>query len=615
MSIFASLISVDVLAQEPDAGQSFSISVVGNARLSDNDISLLFSPDVALDPSDAKMNAIVRSLFGSGQFSDVSVSKTDEEIIIRVEEKPVVRNIAFEGNSAFKDDALAYATPIHADMPASDDNILAALESILEVYRRSGYFSATVDPFKIQRPDGAIDVVFEIIEGQRAHIHDIGIIGNKEFKDCEIRKALHSIQKGYVDYERATNEALSAETEDDKIEIMHDFLTRKLGFLTDRNLYNQDTIINDEILIRDLYLKNGYLDIEILSSTASLSDDWTKFFINYNLSEGKQYRFGKIYLDIKIPHKLNKADFTKVFPDLNGDIYNPEAVEEVLAALEDYLFEKNIFFASVRPLPERNEEGRTIDIRFEVTEGPALYIEEINISGNEWTLDRVIRSQLDFTIGDPFRAKEISKGAQKVRDLGFFAMAEFKVERGSAEHLVILNISVVEQPTGSLDIGLGYSVTQGPIFEIGYSEQNLMGKGQSLEGRAVVSADNGSFSAVFSLPEFEKDLGGANWGFSFRLGDGDDPLTPLMGMQLVFYVGYGVIRLPIIMLVLATGAYYCWLWKHDVARRRKRYRKTMRTVTAIAIIQVAVYLSSHLTDSIYEILSIATSEVAAETCA
>ncbi len=602
-------------ADGSDETQGFSLKVIGNERLSSEFITQFVDERTLKDPTDAKINALVRQLFATEHFTDIAVEKIGAEIKITVKEKPILIRIAFEGNDALSNEYLAGKLSISAQLPGSDADIAAASEQILELYRLNGYFNAVIEAFKIDRLQNTFDLVFTINERSQSYIQSISFVGNKIYRDCDLRKLLYSTEKGYVDYERALEETLAAETEDEQVAVMADFFLRKAGYLSPRNIYDPESLEYDKQRLKRFYLDNGYAAMHIMSATADLSFDRTEFFVTFSLIEGQQYQFGDLELRLNLPFEVERAPLAALVPELAGETYNASKVEEIIDALEDHLLEQGFSFINIRPLARRDETSRTIDIQFDVAEGPRVYVERINIEGNNRTLDRVIRSQIDFVEGDAFIAKQVSQARQRVRDLGYFSEVDVRTERGSDDHSVIIDVSVVEQSTGSLELGIGFSTDQGPILELGIYERNLMGRGQTFIAQAIISADNGSYTLAFSLPEHHEGFGGAKWGLSFRTGDGDDLLTPLMGLQLVFYLGYWSLRLPIMILVLATGAYYCWLWRHDIARRRRRYRRTMRTVTAIAVIQLSLFLSSQLSNSIFEVTSVATSQAAAGTCA
>ena len=299
------------------------------------------------------------------------------------------------------------------------------LKRIIEVYRRSGRFAATVEPKVIQLPQNRVDLVFEIKEGSVTGIRQIYFIGNKRFSDSRLRSEV-STQ-----------------------------VSRWWNILASRDNYDPDRLVFDREQLRRFYLSRGYADFRVVSAVAELTRDREQFFITFVVDEGPLYEFGTI--DIK-------TELEKIDPELlrdkiksrAGELYNAKMIDDTVEDLTFAAGEFGYAFVDIRPKITRQKEARKIDIIYQINEGPRVYVEKINIEGNVRTLDRVIRREFRIVEGDAFNTAKLNRSRSRIRGLDFFGNVEITQTPGEAPDRTIVNVEVKEKSTGQLSLALAF---------------------------------------------------------------------------------------------------------------------------------------------------------------
>jgi outer membrane protein insertion porin family len=257
----------------------------------------------------------------------------------------------------------------------------------------------------------------------------------------------------------------------------------------------------DRELLRRFYLTEGYADFRVVSAVAELTPDRNGFIVTFTLDEGERYRFGKIDVNIKIKDLPAEA----VLPLLTvhtGDWYDAEAVEKSISVLTDALGNRGYAFVEAKPNVARNKEEHTVDITFDVQEGPQVYVERVEIVGNVRTLDKVIRREFQLVEGDAFNSTKMQRSQQRLKNLGFFKKVEVTNSPGSSPDKTVVTAEVEEQSTGELSLGIGFSTTDGPLADVNIRERNFLGRGQDLRIGTVVSLRSQQVDLSFTEPYF-----------------------------------------------------------------------------------------------------------------
>jgi outer membrane protein insertion porin family len=452
-------------------GQIQAIDVVGNRRIESGTIRsyMLVRPGDPFDPD--RLDRSLKTLFSTGLFQDVQFSRQGNVLIVSVVENPLVNKVAFEGNHKVSDDTIRPVIQSRPRAVYTPAMVEADRQKILDLYAKKGNFDATVEPRIIRQNENRVDVVFQITDGPTALISKIAIVGNHAFSESHLIDAISSRE------------------------------SRWWRFLSTADQYDPERLNYDKELLRRFYLKNGYADIEVLDATSELSPDHQGFFITFTVKEGERYKFGTISATSQL--KGVTPDDLKPVTDLHtGDWYDGDAVGKASDAIEEYIHNKGYAFVEVKPRIKKNPDQHTVDVLFDVGEGPRVFIERIDISGNTRTKDRVIRREFRLAEGDAFNAELIRKTRTRLTDLGYFGGVEISTTPGSAPDKAIVNVRVSEKATGELSFGGGYSTDAGALLDVGLSERNMVGTGVDASINGVLAQKRSSINTSVTDPYF-----------------------------------------------------------------------------------------------------------------
>ena len=456
----------------PAAAQTIrSIQVEGNHRIEAETVRSYMQ----IAPGDAysaeKVDASLKVLFRTGLFSDVKISRRNDVLVVLVEENPIINRVSFEGNRELDDDALAKEVELRPRVVFTRARAQADAQRIVALYRRSGRFSATVEPKIIQLSQNRVDLVYEINDGPVTKIERINFVGNRAFSDSQLRGVI------------ATSE------------------TRWWKFLTSSDSYDPDRLNYDRELLRRHYLKNGYADFRVLSSTAELARDGKSFFVTFSVEEGPEYSFGPSTVATSVP-SLDVDRLQDAIRSQEGRTYDATDVDKSVENLTIEAGKEGFAFAEVKPRADRDEESRTIAVVYEIEEGPRVYIERIDIVGNVRTLDKVVRREIRLAEGDAYNRVLVDRARRRITGLDFFAKVDIKELPGSAPDKVIMVVEVEEKSTGSLAFGAGFSTAETILGDITLTERNLLGRGQYVRLRTSVSFKRQQVDFSFTEPYF-----------------------------------------------------------------------------------------------------------------
>jgi outer membrane protein insertion porin family len=458
----------EVLAQ---AGAIREIRVVGNRRVEPETVRSYLQFTVG-DPYDAgKVDGSLRALFGTGLFADVRIDREGGAVIITVIENPVVNQVAFEGNSEVDNQTLQNEVQLKPRAIYTRARALADVQRILDVYRRQGRYAASVEPKLIELEQNRVNVVFEINEGKATKVKSINFIGNKAFSDSQLRDIISTTPSGWFDFLKGTN------------------------------VYDPDRLNLDRELLRQYYIKNGYADARVVAANAELDRDGSGFFITFTVDEGELYTFGEVLIESSLPEVRAESLQGEVLTK-PGTYYNGADIDKTAERLTLEVAEMGFAFARVRPQVDRDPVARQIRLKYVIDEGPRIYIERINITGNVRTKDFVIRREFRLAEGDAFNPLLVDKAKKRLQAMGFFKKVEIKRRPGSAPDRVVLEVELEEQPTGELSFGAGYSTVEGVIGDVSFTERNLFGNGQFLRLKLGGSTERFQIDLSFTEPRF-----------------------------------------------------------------------------------------------------------------
>jgi outer membrane protein insertion porin family len=453
------------------AGAIQAIQVVGNNRIENGTIRsyMLVRPGDPFDPD--RLDRSLKTLFSTGLFEDVRFSRQGNVLIVTVVENPVVNKVAFEGNKRVSDETIRGAIQTRPRAVYTAAMVESDRQRILDLFAKKGNFDATVDPRIIHQDQNRVDVVFQITDGPTALISKIAIVGNHAFSESHLIDAISSRE------------------------------SRWWRFLSTSDQYDPERLNYDKEMLRRFYLKNGYADIDVVGATAELSPDHKGFFLTFTVKEGERYKFGPTTITSALKG-VTPDDLKPVIEFREGDWYDGDAVGKAADGIEDYIHNRGYAFVEVKPRIKKDSDKHIVDVLYEVGEGPRVYIERIDITGNTRTKDRVIRREFRLAEGDAFNAELIRKTKTRLTDLGYFGGVDITTSPGSAPDKAIINVRVAEKATGELSFGGGYSTDAGALLDIGLSERNMVGTGIDASINGVLAQRRSSISLSVTDPYF-----------------------------------------------------------------------------------------------------------------
>ncbi len=423
-----------------------AIRVTGNQRIESGTIQsyMLIQPGDRYDAD--RVDRSLKTLYATGLFRDVSINRDGSALVVRVVENPLINSIMFDGNRAIGDDALRALLELRPRGVFTPEIAQSDRQKILDAYAKHGRFGATVEPKIIRLDQNRVNVVFEIHDGTETLVSRISFVGNHAFSENRLRDVVSSREEAFY------------------------------RFLSNSDTYDPARVDYDKELLRRFYLKNGYADFQVRDATAELAPNRSSFFVTFTLNEGAQYTVHSIQIESRLP-KLNGADLLPEVEQEKGEVYDGEAVERSVNNIQEAAQGRGYNFVLVRPRIARDAVKHTVDLVFDVSEGPRVYVERIDIVGNTRTKDKVIRRELQLAEGDAFDAAAIRRSRTRLTDLGYFNTVNITSSPGSTADKAIVTAAVDEKATGELSLGGGFSTDAGALVSAGLREKNLVGTG------------------------------------------------------------------------------------------------------------------------------------------
>ncbi|MFN3214640.1 MAG: outer membrane protein assembly factor BamA [Henriciella sp.] len=447
------------------------IRIEGNQRIEDRTIQsyLLVEPGDAFDPT--RIDLSLKTLFATGLFADASFDKAGPDLIVRVVENPIINRVLFEGNSALDDDKLREEIQAAPRGIFTAARVQADVQRILELYRQSGRFSATVEPQYKPLDQNRVDLVFVMTEGPVTGVRSINFIGNDAFSDRRLRSEVVTKQ------------------------------SRWWRFFSSNDNYDPGRLEFDRELLREFYQNKGYYDFRVISAVADLTPDREDFYITYTIEEGEQYTFGEVEVETALD-KLSSEGLKRAVPFKDGDLFRGDQIENTIDTLTFAAGIAGYAFVDITPRLEADPETRKVNVTFAIDEGPRVYIERININGNTQTLDRVIRRELRIAEGDAFNRVLLDRSRNRVRALGYFENVEITERAGSSADRTVVDLDVEETATGELSFAAGFSSVDSFLLDLSVTQRNLRGRGQTFVARVSASDRQQFVDFRFQEPRF-----------------------------------------------------------------------------------------------------------------
>ena len=442
------------------------ITVQGNSNTDVETIKSIsgLKRNIFLSASD--LNSALKNLYSSNLFETVQVIPKGQTIIIKVKENKRIRRLVFEGNKKIEEKELLPLIKSKERQAFSRAQVVKDSRIISDFYRFKSRYSARVEPKIIERDNGFVDLVFEIDEGSILQISQIDFVGNKSFSDRQLRDVIKSKRAGVFS-----------------------------SFFTSDN-YSEDSQEADKYLLKKFYNDQGFPDAKVIASLGGFKDGGDSAFLTYSIYEGPYFDFGEVSIRSMVKG-ISPSIYEKSVVASKGDKFNSSQIKETLDNIKTVSVSNGFPFLIGKVDQVRDFKKREIGLVFKVIEGPKLFVEQIEISGNTHTRDNVIRREFKVEEGDAFDPSMLKRSEEKLQSLGYFESVKVNVRQGSSPQNAIVDIDVKEAPTGSLSLGLGYSTDTDVSAQFSFSESNFRGAGQGIRFSVSGSKDSSSVGLGF----------------------------------------------------------------------------------------------------------------------
>ncbi len=453
------------------ANENYNYKILGNKRISDQTIISIIDLKKNKKYDVEDLNNFQKKLYNTNYFSKVSLKIIKNTIQILVEENPIIDFFYLNGVVNNKREEFFYENlSLGQNKIFSEALLKKDIEKIKDNYLDAGFFDVEVNTNISKISGNALNVVINIDRKEKYKINRIFFIGNKKYKSSTLSDVVSSTEDGWW------------------------------KFLSSSSLVNKKRINFDKNLLKRFYLNNGYYDVQITSSDINFIGN-NLANLTFSINSGQKYFFSKSVINdnAKNLNEENIKDLNKIISKKLKGTFSQKKIDDINNLINEYLRNKKIEFVTFFNKINKLEKNK-LDIEFEFVKKPRKFVNLINISGNTITEESVIRRNLLFSEGDSYLDYKVLKSIDKVKSLRIFKDVKFNTKNLGNEK-VDLNISVEEQPTGSVSAGIGVG-SSGSTVSSTIVEKNLFGKGITLDGNVSVGTEKISGNVGLSLPDF-----------------------------------------------------------------------------------------------------------------
>ena len=446
------------------------IQIEGNTRISDETVLMFSKINVGQNFETLMLNELLKNLYDSNFFSDVSVKFENNIILINVEEAPLIKDIKISGIKADKFKKLIRESLLLKPRGSFNNFFLSEEKKIIKSKLKSaGYYFSKVDPFIEILDDNMVAIDYRIDLGEKSKIGKISFIGDKVYKDNKLRSILVSEEYKFW------------------------------KFISGKKFLKEELIELDKRLLKNYYLNKGYYNVEINTSFAKLINK-NEFELIFNINANKKIYFGDMKLVLPDDFdEENYKDLKSTLLDLKDEPYSLYSLDKILDEID--LITTNDEFKSSNAYAQQNIISNKLNIDFIIEKNELFFIEKINILGNNVTRENVIRNQLEIDEGDPYNEILAKKSENNLKSLNFFKSVKTKITDGKNPNSKVINYQLTEKPTGELTAGAGVG-TDGGSFFFGIRENNYLGKGVAVDANINISTESIKGNYSITNPNF-----------------------------------------------------------------------------------------------------------------
>ena len=447
-----------------------NINVIGNNRVSDETIINFSGIEKGNDVSDKILNESLKELYKTNFFELVKLKLDKNDLTIIVKEYPVIEQIIVNGVKAQKNiKKIKDSMKLKEKNPYIESIVKEDLNRILNTFKKNGFYFVKIDTKIEKNPNDTVNIIFDIDQGDKATINEIKFIGDKKFKDRKLKSVITS--------------------EEDK----------PWKFISRKKYLDIERVNLDKRLLKNFFLDKGYYQVEITDAYSQILNQ-KDFVLTYNINAGEKFIFGDFELILPTEFDSKKfKDLEKFFKKIKNEKYSYRDIEKILDKIEKIALNQNYEFIDAKVTEKINDNK--IDFSFKIIDTEKLYVNKINILGNNITSEKFIRDQLIVDEGDPFNKILHAKSINKLRSKNLFSKVEFEILDTENADQKDINISIEEKPTGELMAGAGHG-TDGSTFSIGISENNFKGEGVKLNSKLSLSEETVKGFIEYTHPNF-----------------------------------------------------------------------------------------------------------------
>lgn len=444
------------------------VIIKGNKRVDFKRISgLLMQENEEFDLK--RVDESIKKLYETGLFLSISAELEAENskiiLVYNLTEKPFISGVYFEGNSEISEEKLLEKVSLKANQPLDKNQIEATIKIIRDKYEEENFYNVKINYDIEEKGNNSADVIFSIQEGKQAKVRKINFFGNKFYKDKEIKRIIETNTKGFF------------------------------SWLTGSGKLKSDELEMDRERIRSLYLNNGFMKMKVAEPEVIFNDDKTRITLNFRIDEGERYKISDISFDGNVHIESKKlSSILSLKPE---NFFSSDKYQKDIAGLTDAFTEIGYAYANVEPDIVFNDDNRSVSIKYKFEENMLVYVDRIEITGNEKTRDRVLRREFDILEGELYNSKKIRDSKQHVQYLNFFEEVTLTEENITQNHLK-LKLNVKEKSTGTFSIGAGYSTLDGFVGTIQIQKDNIFGFGYALDLKSEFSGKRTDYTLSFT---------------------------------------------------------------------------------------------------------------------
>ena len=447
------------------------IIIKNNDRISSNTIKTYGNIKIGVDYSSDDLNTILKNLYETNFFQDVSLNIDKNILIINVIENPLIQTITINGIKSKRiKDAILDSLNLKSKSPFIESQVEKDLIRIKTSLSNEGYYFSNVTSSIEDNLNNTINLNFDINLGDKVKISKIEFTGDKIVKERTLRNLI-TIEE-----------------------------SKFWKFLSKKKYLNEQTLLRDERLLKNYYLDEGYYDVVVNASTAKLLDN-NSFNVSFNINAGKVYKVNDTKLVLPIDYDIkNFREVQKLLDEIKSENYSFNKLSKIVKAIDKVSLSREYDFITAE-ITEKKIQTDKIDIIFTVSETEKLYVEQINILGNNITEENVIRNMLEIDEGDPFNELLNAQSINNIKSLNIFKSVNAELVDGSDPMTKIININIEEKPTGEISLGAGVG-SDGGTIGFAVSENNFLGKGVQLSTSLRLSEDTVKGNFTVNNPNF-----------------------------------------------------------------------------------------------------------------